>query len=370
MKTKNLIVGCGFSGATVARKIAQELSEPVLIIDKKDHVAGNCYDYKHHLGITIHKYGPHIFHTNSDEVWEFLNEFTEWYLYQHEVEAYIDGQQVCVPFNLNSVYKTFSENTAINIEKKLVDIYGAGAKVPILELEKQEDEDLRFLAQYVYEKVFLNYTKKQWGVGPKDIDKSVTSRVPVYVSTDNRYFQDQYQGIPADGYTKLIENMLDHELIEVRTGVDFKEIKESIEYERLIYTGAIDEFFDYEFGELPYRSLVFDLNTCDEDYFQSKAVVNYPNDNDYTRITEFKYFLAEQSDKTIIAKEYPQPFFRGENERYYPILNEENSNLYQKYLDKAQSLENTYFIGRLGDYRYYNIDATIERALEFFENVF
>lgn len=367
MKYDNLIVGCGFSGATLARKIVQELGESVLIIDKKNHVAGNCYDYKNDDGISVHYYGPHIFHTNDEKIWNFVNQFASWHKYEHEVEAYIDGQQVCVPFNLNSIHKTFSENTAVNIENKLIENYAKEAKVPILELEQQNDEDLRFLAEYVYEKVFLNYTQKQWGVSPKDIDKSVTARVPVCVSYDNRYFQDKYQGIPQCGYTKLVENILNHDLIEVRLGVDFKEVQDEIEYDRLIYTGAIDEFFDYKFGELPYRSLKFNFETLDKEYFQNKAVVNYPNDEDYTRITEFKHFLNEQSEKTVIVKEYPQEFKLGQDDRYYPILNEENFELYKKYLIEAEHLPETYFLGRLGDYKYYNMDAAIERAFELFE---
>ena len=260
MSIKNLIVGAGISGAVVARKIAEELGETVLVIDRKDHIAGNIYDYRDSkTGITIHKYGPHIFHTNIKEVWDFLSRFTEWHYFYLKPNAMIEGNPVTLPFNLTTLYEVFSPKMAERIEEKLISKYGYGIKVPILDLKNNDDEDLKFLADYVYEHVFKNYTMKQWGLKPEEIDPSVTARVPVFISHDNRYFQDKYQGIPLNGYTKMVEKILDHPNIKVKLNTDYKDING--DFERIIYTGAIDEFFGYKYGELPYRSLVFDVRT-------------------------------------------------------------------------------------------------------------
>ena len=366
---KNLIIGCGFSGAVIANKIATELNEEVCIVDKKSHIAGNCYDYWDKNGICIHQYGTHIFHTNLQSVWEYLSQFTKWNPYMHQVKGYIDGQEIPIPFNLNSIHKIFSQYMAETFEKKLIEKFGFNVKVPILELKKVHDKDLEFLADFIYERVFLHYTLKQWGMKPEELDPAVTGRVPVYISRDNRYFQDVYQGIPVLGYTSLVKNMLNHPRIQVELDTDFQTIKGSIKYNRLFYTGPIDEFFDYEFGELPYRSLKFDFVEFNKPYFQSNSVINYPNNYDFTRIGEYKYFLPNQSDKTVVSFEYPQTFKRDKNDRYYPIIKEENSILYTKYLDKAKSLSNVYFLGRLGDYKYYNMDQAIHRALQLAERL-
>lgn len=363
---KNIIVGAGLSGAIVARKIAEELNETVLIIDRKDHIAGNVYDYKDSkTGITIHKYGPHIFHTNSKEVWNFLSRFTEWHFFFLKPNVMIEGKAVTLPFNLTTLYEVFSYPMAKDLEIKLVNKYGYGVKVPILDLKNNDDNNLNFLASYVYEHVFENYTTKQWGLKPEEIDASVTARVPVYVSRDDRYFHDKYQGIPLKGYTKMVENILDHPNIKVKLNTDYKDIKG--DFDRIIYTGAIDEFFGYKHGELPYRSLRFDIRTEDKEYYQKAVVTNYPNEYDFTRITEHKHFLDEKSDKTIISIEYPEQFENGKNERYYPISNPENQALYEKYKAEAAEQKNLYFLGRLGDYKYYNMDLAAERALKFFE---
>ena len=360
MKVKNLVVGCGFSGATIAERLANELGESVLIIDRREHLAGNCYDYQDLNGITIHKYGPHIFHTNDDEVWDYISKFATWQPYSHEVLAFVDGDVIPIPFNFNSLEQKFPQK-AKEWEEKLIVKYSKDKKISILELEK--DLEFKELADFIYEKIFLNYTQKQWGLKPEELDKSVFSRVPVMLGYDNRYFQDKYQAMP-ESYSGIIENMLSNPLIEVRLGVEFSQIKDNLEYERLFFTGAIDEFFDYEFGALPYRSLDLKFQTLDCKYFQPKAVVNYPNDNDFTRITEFKHFLGEQSEKTVILKEFPEQFEVGKNERFYAILNEKNRELYQKYLAKAKDV---IFLGRLGDYQYYDMDKAIKRALEVFE---
>ena len=368
-KIKNLIVGCGFSGATLAYKIATELNEPVTIIDAKNHIGGNCYDYTDETGVCVHQYGTHIFHTNLKEVWDFISQFTKWNPYMHEVRGYIDGQEVPIPFNLNSIHQVFPKSIADKLEEKLISRFGFNVKVPILELRKVGDEDLTFLADYIYEKVFLHYTLKQWGMKPEELDPAVTGRVPVYISRDNRYFQDTYQGIPLNGYTPVVEKMLAHPLITVRLNTDFNQIKETVSYERLFYTGPIDEFFNYELGELPYRSLKFDFVTFDKPYFQSGSVINYPNNYTFTRIGEYKYFLDDKTDKTVVSFEYPQAFELGKNERYYPIVKEENQTLYNRYLEKANNLPNTYFLGRLGDYKYYDMDKAIARALTLFDKI-
>ncbi len=366
---KNLIVGAGFSGAVLAHKIATERKEEVLIIDNKNHIAGNCYDYRDKNGICVHKYGTHIFHTNSKEVWNYISQFTKWYPYMHMVKGHIDGQEVPIPFNLNSINQVFPKITAEKLERKLMDKFGFNVKVPILELRKQGDADLEFLADYVYEKVFLHYTLAQWGMKPEELNPAVTGRVPVYISRDDRYFQDVYQGIPLDGYTAIVEKMLDNPLIKLQLGTNFKNVQKDVSYNRLFYTGPIDEFFDYELGQLPYRSLKFDFVTFNKPYFQSNSVINYPNNYDFTRIGEYKYFLNDESDKTVVSFEYPQAFVNGKNERYYPIVKDENDNLYAKYLQKAQKLKGVYFLGRLGDYRYYDMDKAIARALEVFKTI-
>lgn len=369
MEKRNLVVGTGFTGAVIARKIAEELNEDVLVIDRRNVAAGNSYDYRDkETGITVHKYGPHIFHTNNKEVWDFLSRFTKWHYFFLKPNAVIEGEKVTLPFNLTTIRELFSPNMADRLEEKLISNYGYGIKVPILNLKENEDKDLKFLADYIYEHVFKNYTMKQWGLKPEEIDPSVTARVPVYISHDNRYFQDKYQGIPLKGYTKLIENMLEHKNIELKLGVDYKELKEK-EFKRIFYTGAIDEFFGYKYGELPYRSLNFDVQTIDKEYYQKTVVTNYPNNYDFTRITEHKYFLDEKSDKTVISVEYPEKFELGKNERYYPISNPENQALYEKYQMEAQRYSNLYFCGRLGGYKYYNMDLAVEKAFELFNTV-
>lgn len=364
---KNLVVGAGFCGAAIAHLIADKLGEDVLVIDKKEHIAGNSYDYTDENGIKIHKYGSHIFHTNNEKVWEFIKQFTDFNTYMHQVVAVIDGIETTIPFNINTLYDVFPHTLAKRLEEKLLKAFEYNSKVPILEFQKQADADLKFLAKYVYEKVFLHYTNKQWGNTPDEVDSAVTARVPVYISCDDRYFQDKYQGIPLYGYTKTVEKMLRHPKIEVKLHTDYKNLTGS--FDRIFYTGSIDEFFDYKFGQLPYRSVNFKLETHDKEYYQCNAVVNYPCNYDFTRIHEYKYYLDDSSSKTVIAKEYSEAFEIGKNERYYPIPKEENIELYNKYLEEAKKLDNVYFLGRLGDYKYYNMDQAIERALNLFEEL-
>lgn len=369
MKTKNLVVGCGISGATIAAKLARDFKEEVMVIEKRNCIGGNCFDY-HIENILIHKYGPHIFHTNNEKVWKFISEFTDWHIYMHEVMAVVEGKKVNIPFNLDSIYEVFPPVLAERIINEAIAKLGYGCKVPILELFNCENSDLNLLANYIYQHVFLHYTSKQWGKKPEEVDGAVTARVPLNISRDRRYFQDKYQGIPKDGYTKLIENMLNNPKIKVFLNTDFKDIKREIEFERLFYTGPIDEFFEYEFGGLPYRSIAFKLERIDKPYYQEKAVINYPNNYDFTRITEFKHFQDTTSEFTYIMKEFPQQYIPGVNEPYYAITSSESACIYQQYLNKVRSMKNIWFLGRLGDYRYYDMDDAVERALTLVETLY
>lgn len=370
MHIKNLVVGCGLAGSVIAERIARELKEPVLIIDKRAHIAGNVYDYKDNTtGITVHKYGPHVFHTNNQEVWSYLSKFTDWHYFMYRVKAIIDGNEVNIPFNLDTLNKVFPTSLAETLATKLIEKFGFNKKIAILELNKTDDEDLKFLANFIYQKVFLGYTIKQWGVKPEDLDQTVSSRVPIYISRDERYFQDKYQAIPMHGYTSMVKNILNHPLIDIKLNTNFADVKDTIKYDRLFFTGPIDEFFDYEFGELPYRSLDIKFVQYDKKYFQSGAQLNYPENYDFTRSVEYKYYLDEQSDSTIVSFEYPQNFKNGVNERYYPVPNDHNQQLYQKYLHNIIQKKDTYFLGRLADYKYYNMDQVVERALTVFNKI-
>lgn len=365
----NLVVGAGITGAIIAQNIAKNLDEKVLIIDKKEHVAGNCFDSKDVNGITVHKYGSHIFHTNNVKVWNYLKRFADFNTYMHRVYAVIDGIETTIPFNFNTLYDVFPKSMAEKFEEKLLENFEYNTKVPILEFQKYNDKDLNFLANYIYNKVFLNYTIKQWGLNPERIDSTVTARVPVLISKDNRYFQDRFQGIPLNGYTAMIKNIINHPNIEVRTSTDFREIKSS-SFKRIFYTGSIDEFFDYKLGMLPYRSVSFKFEEFDRPYYQKNSVVNYPDNYDFTRIHEYKYYLDEKSEKTVIAKEYSSDFKLGVNERYYPVVNSKTTDLYNEYKFLAREHENVYFLGRLGDYKYYDMDKAAARAIECFDEIF
>ncbi len=368
-QTDNLIIGCGLSGATLAQELAANLGEEVLVIDAKDHIAGSCYDEWDENNICIHRYGAHIFHTNDAKVWRYLSRFTQWIPYMHTVKALVDGHEVPLPFNLNAIRQCFPKPLAERLEEKLLSTYGFNVKVPILKLRENGDEDLAFLANYVYEKVFLHYTLKQWGMTPEQLDPSVTARVPVYISHDNRYFQDKYQGIPLNGYTAMVRRMLDHPRIRVELGTRFADLRDQIEYKRLFFTGKIDEFFGYSCGKLPYRSLRFEFQQHERPCFQSAAVINYPCSYDFTRICEPRHFIDKGSPRTVIALEYPQKHESGKNDPYYPIENPANAALYARYRQMAQQLPGTYFLGRLGDYRYYDMDQAVARALELFRAV-
>lgn len=376
-----VIIGAGLAGSVLAERITNVLDKKVLVIEKRNHIGGNCYDFFDENNILVHKYGPHIFNTDSREVWDYISQFTDWHLYQHKVLGFIDGKKVPIPFNLNTLKELLPKSKAKKLERKLVDKFGFNVKIPILDLKEVKDADLRILADFIYKKVFFNYTVKQWEMKPEELYPSVTGRVPVFISHDNRYFQNSYQGIPKEGYTKVFERMLENKNIKILLNTDFKEVvdfnvdKITLFGEKfkgkLIFTGKIDEFFGYEFGELPYRSLRFEFKNEDLEFFQEVGTVNYPNDYDFTRITEFKHLTGQKAFSTTIVKEYPQNYdtkIKGKEIPYYPIPQEKNSDLYLKYEKKAQNLDKIIFVGRLAEYRYYSMADVIQSALNIFRN--
>jgi UDP-galactopyranose mutase len=368
-----IIIGSGFAGAVVANKMAKE-GKKVLIIEKRNHIGGNCYDTLDEHGVLIHQYGPHIFHTNNEEVYEYLSQFTKWYDYSHEVVANLNGMYIPVPFNLNTLKKVYDAKKADELEEKLIREYGFGTRVPILKLRENKDEDIRAIADFVYENIFLKYTMKQWGQTPEQVDPAVTARVPVLISNDNRYFQDKYQGMPLDGFTPMFDKMLDNPNITIMLSQDAKDILEfrndGIYYEnqrfngQIIYTGALDELFDCKYGRLPYRTLKFDFSFLKQDEYQPRAVVNYTVSEDFTRITEFKKLTGQQVNGTTIMKEYPMAYTGAKDETpYYAIMNESNKAIYEKYVNLVSEYKNFHLLGRLAEYKYYNIDGIVEKAL-------
>lgn len=376
-----IIVGAGIAGATVARKLAEESNKKVLVLERRNHIGGNCYDKPDDHGILIHEYGPHIFHTGDEGVREFLSRFTKWYDFGHEVVAKVGDQLIPVPFNLNTLHMVYDKEKADRLEKKLIEEYGLDSRVPIMKLRESTDADVREIADYVYKNVFLYYTMKQWGQTPEEISPEVTGRVPVVISYDNRYFKDKYQSVPVDGFTPMFEAMLDHPNIEVRTGVDCSDVLDfkdgKIYFEKaeftgdLVYTGALDELFDCKFGRLPYRSLNFQFEHLDQDSFQDHSVVNYTVSEDFTRITEFKFLTGQKdTDGTTIVREYPFAYTGAEGEiPYYAILNAENEALYEKYRLLTEDFDKFHLLGRLAEYKYYNIDAMCRKAMELAEEI-
>jgi UDP-galactopyranose mutase len=365
-----LIVGAGLTGATLAERIATQRGESVVIVDQRDHIGGNAYDEYNEHGILTHKYGPHIFHTNSREVFDYLSNFTAWRPYMHRVLGAVEGRLAPLPFNLDSLEALFTPALAARMAEKLVSSYGFGARIPILKLREAEDADLKFLADYVYRNVFENYTKKQWGLTPEELSPAVTARAPIRVSRDDRYFQDEYQAMPRDGYTAMARRMLAHPNIRILLKTRWQEAKDEIRHERLVFTGPIDEFFEFRHGALPYRSLRFEVETHQVERYQQAAVINYPNDYAYTRITEPKWLTAQKHDATTIVVEYPQAHEHGKTIPYYPIPTDASRAQFKLYEEEAARLGGeVIFAGRLADYQYYNMDQAVARALAIFRKL-
>ncbi|MBU5230585.1 UDP-galactopyranose mutase [Intestinimonas butyriciproducens] len=370
-----LVIGAGYAGSVAAREMAERGGRRVLVLERRGHVGGNAYDCLDEHGILIHKYGPHIFHTSERRVFDYLSRFTGWRDYQHRVVANVHGRFLPVPFNLASLHMAFPKEKAARLEDKLLSAYSANARVTILSLRENTDPELREVADYVYENVFVHYTMKQWGQTPEEIDPATTARVPVLLSRDDRYFQDPYQGMPLEGYTPLFQRMLDHLRITVELGVDARE-RMALEdgvirldgepfAGPVIYTGEVDELFSFRFGHLPYRTLDFDFETLEVDRFQPTATVNYTVSEDYTRITEYKQLTGQVvPGRTTIMKEYSRAYTGSPGEiPYYAVISPENNALYGRYRDLAGGFSNLHLLGRLAEYKYYNMDAIALRAL-------
>jgi UDP-galactopyranose mutase len=360
-----LIVGAGFAGSVLAERLASQHGATVLLIDRRPHVGGNAYDEPNEAGILYHKYGPHIFHTNSDQVVDYLSQFTKWRPYEHRVQAQVRGQLVPIPINRTTLNMLFDANLRTDQE---AEEYLAQRAEPVDDIQTSEDVVINAVGRELYELFFRGYTRKQWGLDPSELDKQVTSRIPTRTNTDDRYFSDTFQAMPLEGYTKMFERMLDHPLIEVRTGVDFAVFKDEAHKiaKHVIYTGPIDEYFDFRFGKLPYRSLKFDHQTLDRECFQPVAVVNYPDPEvPYTRISEYKHLTGQQAPNTTITYEYPS----AEGDPYYPIPRPENQELFKKYEALADATDDVTFVGRLATYRYYNMDQIVGQALATFRRM-
>lgn len=362
-----VVVGAGLAGAVCAERLASLTGCRVLVVERRAHVAGNAYDHDDEHGILVHEYGPHIFHTSDESVWRYLSRFTDWIPYEHRVRASLDGKLVPLPFNLDSLHALFPPARAARIEGKLVAAFGNDARVPVLELRRHEDADLRELAAFVYERVFLTYTRTMWGLPPEQLSPSVTARVPVVAGRDDRYFTDTFQALPAQGYTALVQRMLDRPGITVALGTDGRTAAEGLRGRPVIWTGMIDELLGFRHGRLPYRSLTFRFEHHARESFQPVATVNFPNDPVCTRVTEFKKLTGQRSPSTTVAWEYPRAY-RGEgDEAYYPIPRDENAALYRRYAADARALPGVHLVGRLAEYRYLNMDQVVASALRLAE---
>jgi len=360
-----LIVGAGYAGSVLAERLASQHGARILLIDRRPHIGGNAYDEKNAAGILYHKYGPHIFHTNSEQVVEYLSQFTEWRPYEHRVLARVRDQLVPIPINRTTLNRLFGLDLAADDQAAG---YLASRAEPVADIRTSEDVVVNAVGRELYELFFRGYTRKQWGLDPSELDKQVTSRIPTRTNTDDRYFTDTFQAMPLHGYTAMFERMLDHPLIEKRVGTDFKDLKADAERiaGHIIYSGPVDEYFDFRFGRLPYRSLRFDHQTLDEERHQPVAVVNYPSEDvPYTRVTEYKHLTGQEHARTTITYEYPS----AEGDPYYPVPREENQALYKRYEALADATPGVTFVGRLATYRYYNMDQIVGQALATFRRL-
>jgi UDP-galactopyranose mutase len=356
-----VVVGAGFAGATIAERLASHGGKKVLICDKRPHIGGNAYDHHDEAGILVHKYGPHIFHTNSREVYDYLSQFTEWRPYQHRVLASVDGQLLPIPINLNTVNTMYGTSfTSLQLEQ-----FFASVAEPVAKVRTSEDVIVSRVGRELYDKFFRNYTRKQWGLDPSELDATVTARVPVRTNRDDRYFTDTYQVMPLHGYTRMFERMLTHPNIKILLNAEFREIANLVRDADVIFSGPVDEFFDYRFGKLPYRSLDFRFETHNVEVAQPAPVINYPNENAYTRVTEFKYLSGQIHPKTTLVYEYA----KAEGDPYYPVPQPENAALYRRYQELADATTGVHFVGRLGTYKYYNMDQVVAQALTLYSKI-
>ncbi len=356
-----LIVGAGFAGSVLAERLASQRGDKVLIIDRRDHIGGNAYDVYDEAGVLMHRYGPHIFHTNADQIVRYLSQFTDWRFYEHRVLGEIDGQLVPIPINLDTVNKLYG----LQLTSEELEGWFAERAEKVEEIKTSEDVVVSKVGRELYEKFFRGYTLKQWGVDPSQLDKSVTARVPTRTNRDDRYFTDTYQMMPREGYTKMFEKILAHPNIDVKLGVDFRDLKDKIPHKKLIYTGQIDEYFEFRHGRLPYRSLKFRHVSLDTERFQPVGTVNYPMSEDYTRISEYKHMTGQVHPRTTITYEYPS----AEGDPYYPVPNPANQDMYRLYERLADETPNVWFVGRLATYRYYNMDQVVGQALATFRRI-
>ena len=356
-----LIVGAGYAGSVLAERLARGLGKRVLIVDRRQHIAGNAYDFYDADGLLVHRYGPHIFHTASREVFDYLGQFTEWRNYEHRVLASVDGLLVPIPINLDTINSLYG----LNLNAQQVEDFFASVAEKKKVIKTSEDVVVSRVGRELYNKFFRGYTRKQWGLDPSELDAQVTARVPTRSNRDGRYFTDAYQAMPKLGYTRMFENMLDHPNIKVLLNTDYREIRDAIPYGEMIFTGPVDEFFDYRFGKLPYRCLEFRHETHDREFYQSAPVVNYPNEHLFTRITEFKYLTGQKHSKTSIVYEFP----KAEGDPYYPVPQPANAELYRRYQALAQAIPNVHFAGRLATYRYYNMDQVVAQALTLYNHM-
>jgi UDP-galactopyranose mutase len=359
-----VVVGAGFAGSVIAERLATQLGKQVLVLDRRPHIAGNAYDELDDAGILIHRYGPHIFHTNSADIFEYLSGFTAWRPYEHRVLASVRDQLVPIPINCTTINALFGLGFADDAAvQAFYDERAEAGSTP----RTSEDVVVQGVGRELYELFFRGYTRKQWGLDPSELDASVTARVPARTNTDDRYFTDKYQAMPAHGFTRMFERLLDHANIEVRTGVDFHAVRDELDFDQLVYTGPIDAYFDRQFGALPYRSLRFEFETHQREWFQPTGTVNYPDELavPFTRISEFKYLTGQVHEATTIVREFPT----AEGDPYYPIPRPENRALYERYQALAATEPDVYFVGRLGTYKYYNMDQVVAQALATFRSI-
>lgn len=364
-----IIVGAGISGATLAERYATQLNKKVLVLEKRDHIGGNCYDYYNEDGILVSKYGAHLFHTNFDDVWEYVHKFSEWYPYEHRVLGKVDGKLVPIPVNITTVNMLFGTSLQTEDEMKA---WLAENQIANPDPQNGKEAALARVGEVLYEKIFKHYTKKQWNKYPEELDAEVLNRIPVRTNFDDRYFSDTHQGLPKEGYTKLFEKMLNHPNITVKLNTDYFQVKGTLgEYEKLFYTGPVDQYFDYKhesIGKLEYRSILFEQETHDVEFYQEGPVINYPQPGEaFTRIVEYKHMTKQKHPKTTIAKEYST----DEGEPYYPVPNPRNRAIYEKYKEEANALESegVHFVGRLANYKYFNMDQAFKNALDLFTSL-